>query len=147
MTSAHRLEPLLNPGSVALVGVSERAGSIGEWVLSTFLSGGFAGDLYLVNPRYDEIADRQCYHDLGDLPVVPDMAVLNVGSARMESLVDQAIELGIPGLTIFDYCDLDEDQEPNLMARLRDKTARAGVRVCGGGGMGFYNLDAGVHAT
>ena len=147
MTTPHRLEPLLNPRSVALVGVSERSGSVGEWALSTFLRGGFGGDLYLVNPRYDEMAERRCYHDLGDLPVVPDMAVLNVGSARMESLVDQAIELAIPALTIFDYCDLDEDQEPDLMARLREKTTRAGVHVCGGGGMGFYNFDTGVHAT
>ena len=147
MTSVHRLEPLLNPGSVALVGVSERVGSLGEWVLNTFLSGGYRGDLYLVNPRYDEMAGRRCYHDLGDLPIVPDMAVLNVGSARMEALVDQAIELGIPALTIFDYCDLEDDHEPNLMARLRDKTARAGVHVRGGGGMGFYNLEGGVHAT
>ena len=147
MTNPHRLEPLLNPRSVALVGVSEREGTVGEWTLHTFLSGGFEGELYLVNPGYDEMAGRRCFHNLAELPVVPEMALLNVGSTRIESLVDQAIELGIPALTIFDYCNLEEDVEPDLMARLREKTTRAGMHVCGGGGMGFYNFDAGVHAT
>ena len=147
MPIQHALDPLLNPGSVALVGVSERPGSLGKRVLSTFLRSGFEGELYLVNPRYDELAGRPCYHDLADLPAVPEMAILNVGSARMGALFDRAIALGIPALTIFDYCVLEDDEDPDLLARLRDKAARAGVLVCGGGGMGYYNLDAGVHAS
>ena len=143
----HPLDPLLNPASIALVGVSERPGSVGNWALNCFLRGGYAGDLYLINPRYEEMAGRTCYHDLADLPAVPEMVVLNVGSGRMEALVDQAIALGIPALTIFDYCVLEEDGDPDLLARLREKTARAGMMVCGGGGMGYYNLDAGVHAS
>ena len=143
----HRLEPLLNPRSVALVGVSERPGSVGAWLLDTFIAGGYQGELFLVNPRYHELAGRPCYPELGALPNVPEMAVRNVGSNRMEALVDQVIELGVPAVTIFDYCDVEDDTEPNLMARLRAKAAQANLLICGGGGMGFYNLDAKLHAS
>jgi len=147
VTTPHRLEPLLNPRSVALVGVSERPGSVGAWLLDTFMAGGYQGELFLVNPRYQELAGRPCYPELGALPNVPEMAVLNVGSNRMEALVDQVIELGVPAVTIFDYCDVEDDTEPNLMARLRAKAAEANLLICGGGGMGFYNLDAKLHAS
>ena len=147
MPTRHALDVLLNPASVALVGASEREGSVGNWALNTFLRGGYKGELFLVNPRSQEIAGRHCYSDLAELPSVPEMALLNVGSARMEMLFDQAIELGIPALTVFDYCALEEDDDPNLVSRLREKATSAGVHVCGGSGMGFYNLDDRVHAS
>ena len=143
----HALDPLLNPRSVALVGVSERPGSIGRWLLDAFLGGRYPGELFLVNPRYPELAGRRCYADLSDLPTLPEMAVLNVGSARVEAMFDQAVELGIRALTLFDYCVLENEETPNLLSRLREKAARHGVAICGGGGMGYFNLDAGVHAS
>ena len=143
----HVLAPLLNPRSVALVGVSARPGSIGRWLLDTFLGGGYPGELFLVNPRYPELDGHRCYADLSELPTLPEMAVLNVGSARMEELFDQAVALGIRALTLFDYCVLEQEETPPLLSRLREKASRHGVAICGGGGMGFYNLDAGVHAS
>ena len=147
MSDSHPLQPLLNPKSVALVGVSPRENTVGRWMLDTFLRGGYEGDLFLINPRYDEIDGNRCFPDLTSIPKTPEMAILNVGSTRMEALFDEALSIGIRAFTIFDYCALENDTEPKLIERLREKTRATGAHICGGGGMGYYNLDAGVHAT
>ena len=51
----HPLHPLLSPASVALVGASERPGSLGQVVLANLRKGGFRGPIHLVNPRYESL--------------------------------------------------------------------------------------------
>ncbi len=147
MTAGHHLAPLLAPRSVALVGASPREGTVGHWMLDCFVSGGFRGDLHLVNPRYEEIDGRPCHAALAALPGPIDMAVLNVASSRIEGLFEEALAAGVRAIVIFDYCILEEDTDPPLLARLRRRAAEAGVPVCGGNGMGYYNLDRGTHAS
>ena len=53
----HRLEPLLNPRSVAVIGASAREDSMGFETLNNIVAGGYAGDLYPVNPGYESLFD------------------------------------------------------------------------------------------
>ena len=59
MNSAHHLRPLLAPTSVALVGASGRAGSLGRIVCENLLAGGFSGELHLVNPKRNTVLGSQ----------------------------------------------------------------------------------------
>ena len=52
---SHRLDPLLRPRSVAVVGASGKSDSLGEWSLKNLLKGGFDGPIYPVNPGYEEL--------------------------------------------------------------------------------------------
>src|SRR5882757_6529066 len=54
----HYLQPLLAPDSVALVGASERPGSLGRIVYENLLGGGFTGELFAVNPHHRKILAR-----------------------------------------------------------------------------------------
>ena len=54
------LEFAMRPTSVAVFGASRRAGSVGQVVLDNIVSGGFAGAIWPVNPRYSEVAGRPC---------------------------------------------------------------------------------------
>ncbi len=147
MTGGHNLAPLLAPRSVALVGASPREGTVGNWMLDCFVSGGFGGEYYLVNPRYEEIDGRACHASVSELPGPLDMAVLNVASSRIEALFEEALAAGVRAFVLFDYCILEEDIDPPLLARMRRRAAEAGVPVCGGNGMGYYNLDLGTHVS
>ena len=49
---AHRLDPLLRPRSIAVLGATEREGTVGRTAVENLLKGGFEGALYAVNPRY-----------------------------------------------------------------------------------------------
>ena len=58
----HRLDPLLKPASIALVGVSERADSPGHRLVKMVLESDYAGDVYLVNPRYPKYSVSPAIH-------------------------------------------------------------------------------------
>ncbi len=143
----HRLQPLMAPRSVAIVGASPREGSFGNNVIRVLLDGGYDGAWYPVNPKYDEIEGKQCYATLGDLPSPVDQVIACVNGQRMEALFDDAIAAGIPAITVFDSCYIENDTNPPLLQRLRDKSRDSGLLVCGGNGMGFYNFDACTHAS
>ncbi|MDH3334365.1 MAG: CoA-binding protein, partial [Gammaproteobacteria bacterium] len=80
----HRLDPLLRPRSVAVVGASARTDSLGEWALKNLGLGGYPGRIYPVNPNYDELQGHRCYASLADLPETPDLVIFAVGDQRIE---------------------------------------------------------------
>lgn len=136
----HRLDPLLRPESVAVVGASARAGSLGEWSLKNLLRGGFPGNIYPVNPRYGELQGLRCYAGLEELPEVPDLVIFGVSDGRIEAALDHAISAGVPAALIMSALVVDEDEAPLLKARVRHTIDSAGMLVCGANGMGFYNV-------
>jgi acetate---CoA ligase (ADP-forming) len=142
----HRLDPLLRPRSVAVVGASARPDSMGEWALTNLLRGGFTGDLCPVNPRHEELQGLKCYGRLAELPQVPELLIFAVADARVEALLDEAIALGIPAAVLMSPLVLDRDTTPRLDDRVRAKVREAGMLVCGANGMGFYNVRDGVWA-
>ncbi|MFZ2192975.1 MAG: CoA-binding protein, partial [Candidatus Moraniibacteriota bacterium] len=55
------LEKLFKPKSIAIIGASEEVGKIGTVMARNILELGFEGEVYLVNPKYDEIFGKKCY--------------------------------------------------------------------------------------
>jgi acyl-CoA synthetase (NDP forming) len=140
----HKLAPLLTPRRVALVGASPKAGSVGRGMITSTTMPGTPSEIYFVNPNYPEIAGRRAYAALAELPEKPDMAVLGVANARLEATLRDAIENGVKAATIFASCYLEGDREPKLTARLSAMAKEAGIAICGGNCMGFYNLEYGL---
>ena len=143
----HRLDPLLRPRSIAVVGASGRADSFGEWSLKNVMRGGFSGDIYPVNPNYDELQGHRCFASLADLPQTPDLVIFGVGDAGIEAAVDEAIAAGVLAVVIMSTLHQDDDSTPNLKERVQRKLVDAGVLACGPNGMGFYNIRDHVWAT
>ncbi|MDH3691661.1 MAG: acetate--CoA ligase family protein, partial [Gammaproteobacteria bacterium] len=102
---------------------------------------------YLVNPRHQRIEGARCYASMSDLPEVPDLVVLGVGSQRLEAALDEAIAIGVGGAVIFSNCFLPDDRDPPLLERLRKKSRAVTFPVCGGNCMGFYNYEANILAS
>ena len=69
-------EFLLQPRSVALIGASTRPGSVGLITARNLLAGGFAGPIWLVNPKHSDIEGHACYPSVAALPAAPDLAVI-----------------------------------------------------------------------
>jgi acyl-CoA synthetase (NDP forming) len=151
------LAPLLEPRSVAVVGASARPGSFGEQLVGQLLAGGYQGAVHLVNPRYPEVAGRPCRPSLAEVPGPVDLAVLAVPNAALEDQLHAAAKAGIPAAVIFASC-IDRDPAPHpgrdlassdragpavppLAERLATIAREAGMAVCGGNGMGFFNLE------
>jgi len=144
--SPHRLDPLLRPQSVAVIGASQRKDSMGEWCLKNLKKGGFNGDVFPINPSYSTIGDLRCYGSIADLPTVPDLAIFAVGDHRVETALGEAITAGVPAAVIMSSLNIDNDATPPLKERVARKIRGAGMLVCGANGMGYYNLRDGVWA-
>jgi len=140
----HRLSPLLTPQSIALVGASPKYETVGNGMIRGIREGQFRGRLYLINPNYNEIDGLRCYPSLAALPETVDHVVIGVANARIEAQLADAIRHGARAATIFASCYLPGDSDPPLTQRLAAMARAAGVHICGGNGMGFYNLEYGL---
>ena len=142
----HALRPLVDPCSIAVVGASPRAGTLGEITFRQTLSGGFDGPVYPVNPRYESIQDTPAYATLVDLPETPELVVLATANERIESQLVGAIDLGVKAAVIFASAYVKDDAEPVLVKRLAGIAREAGFPICGANCLGFANVEKGVRA-
>ena len=88
------IERLLAPRSVALIGASPQAGSVGAIVARNLLHGGFAGPVYFINPHHKSIDGVACYAALADLPEAPDLVVVATPPPTVPGVIAQAGERG-----------------------------------------------------
>lgn len=85
--SPAKIDRLLRPRSIAIVGASATPGSLGESVLLNLDESNYEGDLYLINPRHPSIRGRQCLGSIEELPAGIDCAVLAIpGKAVLDAL-------------------------------------------------------------
>lgn len=66
--TVRNLEHALAPRSIAIIGASNARGSVGKVLIENVLAGGFAGEVYLVNPQHKTIGGLRCYPDVASLP-------------------------------------------------------------------------------
>src|ERR1043166_3667607 len=92
--STYRLEKLLAPRSVALVGASPRDSSVGRKILHNLRAANFEGPISLVNPRYREIDGLATVPSFDQLPEAPELAVIAVPPAAVPGLIAEAGEIG-----------------------------------------------------
>jgi acyl-CoA synthetase (NDP forming) len=139
---------MLEARSVAIVGASVKAGSLGASMVAELQRGGFTGEVYPVNPGYEEVGGHRCYPSIADIPAPVDLAILGVATSRVEQAMLDAAAAGIPGVVTFSplYEEHEPADEPNLRQRLRTIADEHGMAMCGGNGMGFINLEHRVRA-
>jgi len=142
----HRLEPLLGPRSIAVVGATERAGTVGRTAVTNLLKGEFDGPLFAVNPRYQSVCGVPCFTSLATLPEPVEHVIFAVSDERIEAALDDAIAHGARAATMMSSLVLAQDRKPNLQERVLAKIRTSGLLVCGANGMGFYNFTAGIWA-
>jgi acetyltransferase len=94
------LDRLFEPSSVALIGASDREGSVGKVVLRNLRAGAFKGDIALVNPKHQAVAGLPCHADVGQLPVTPDLAIIATPAATVPDLVEQLARRGTKAVVI-----------------------------------------------
>ncbi|MDR6289393.1 acyl-CoA synthetase (NDP forming) [Inquilinus ginsengisoli] len=132
---AHRLDPLLRPRSIAVVGASARPGSVGNVMLRQLVEGGFPGPVHPVNPKGGTLQGLPCLPTLDDLPEPVEHAAFCIGDEQIAAGFEEALRQGVKAATI-----VAPLADPVLRERIRAMAAEAGVKLCGGNGMGFYNF-------
>jgi acyl-CoA synthetase (NDP forming) len=133
------LERILNPKTIAIVGASPKAGSFGDRVLANLA--GFDGDIYLVNSKYDRIAERRCFPSLASLPVVPDCAAVTAPREAVESIVREAASVGAGGVILYasGYAETQLAERIGQQQRLTGIARESGLKILGPNCMGIAN--------
>ncbi len=140
----HRLDSLLRPRSIAVLGATERSNTVGRTTVENLLKGRYEGRLYAVNPGYDSVCGVPCFATLAALPEPVEHVIFAVGDARVEAALDDVIAHGARAATLMSSLVLANDREPPLRDRVLAKINAAGLLVCGANGMGFYNFAEGI---
>lgn len=141
------LRPLLEARSVAVVGASNRPGSVGQLAMAQLLDGGFTGPIHPVNPRYEELRGMRCLTHLSDIEGDVDLVVLAVGNDRLEAQLDAAAQIGARAAVVFASAYEHDPGPTPLTARLAAIARSARIALCGANSMGFVHLDVGLRAT
>ncbi|MCW0001753.1 acetate--CoA ligase family protein [Pararhizobium sp. YC-54] len=81
----HKLEPLFHPQAVVFIG-----GSNLNPALKYHRDLGFAGDTWIVNPKYSDLEGYPCFPSVESLPYAPDLAFVAI---RREAAIDVIAEL------------------------------------------------------
>lgn len=92
--SIRNLDYLMRPASVAVIGASDRHGSVGATVWANLAAGGFSGPLWPLNRRRATVGGQRAYAHVGQLPAVPALAVICTPAATVPGLI---AELGAAG--------------------------------------------------
>jgi len=138
---------MLEARSVAVVGASIKAGSLGHQMMAELRRGGFDGAVYPVNPGYDEVDGYRCYPSLLEVPEPVDLAILGLANARIEAAMADAAALGAGSVVTFSSLYEEPSNGPSLAERVAAIAAAHGMAVCGGNGMGFVNVPGKLRAT
>ena len=139
-----KLDPLVKPRSVAIVGATDRGGP-GRAVMESLGAIGFTGAIYPVNPNYPTVLNVKCYPSLMELPEAPDMVVFSIRNPLIPEQMRLAVRRGARAAVIYDsgFAELGGDG-----AKLQDEIAglarESGMAVCGPNCMGILNPPARV---
>src|SRR5215467_5919981 len=99
-SESHPLDPLFAPRSVAVIGASERPGSVGRSVLWNLLSSPFGGTVFPVNAKRSNVLGIKAYPSVRDLPDKVELVVVTTPADTVPDLIGESVEMGIPAAIV-----------------------------------------------
>ena len=147
--SIRNLDYLFKPKSVALIGASQRPGSVGTVLVRNLLGAGFAGELLLVNPHYHEIDGLTVYPSVKKLLYAPDMAVICTPPDSVPGIVAELGERGTRAAVIITagFSESREGHGKNLEQQLLQSCKPHLLRLVGPNCVGIMVPGMGLNAS
>ncbi len=143
----HPLTSFFLPNSVALVGASERLGSVGRKILENLLQAGFKGQIYAVNHRQENVLGRPAYKSVLDLPETVDLVVVTTPAPSVYKIIQQCIEKRIPSAVVISAGFKELGAEGQKLENDIISLARGQIRLLGPNCLGLMNPLIGLNAT
>ncbi|MEA5412102.1 bifunctional acetate--CoA ligase family protein/GNAT family N-acetyltransferase [Synechococcus sp. BA-120 BA3] len=149
LRSQHQpLAALFSPRSVAVIGASDRPGSVGRGVLWNLISHPFGGTVYPVNPKRASVLGIRAYATVAAVPEPVDLAVIATPAATVPGLIEDCAAAGVKGVIVLSAGFREIGAAGiALEARIRDGLRRSGMRLVGPNCLGLMNPRTGLNAT
>ncbi|MEZ5204874.1 MAG: GNAT family N-acetyltransferase [Acidimicrobiales bacterium] len=147
---ARSVERLLRPRSIAVVGASRTAGTIGHQVFHELVARGFHGPVYPVNREADVVASVRAWRSVLDVPGELDLAIVCVPADEVLRVAEECAFKRVQGLVVLSSGFADRDAAGEAAERdLVTYARRHGMRLIGPNALGVINTDPTVrmHGT
>jgi acetyltransferase len=147
--TVRNLEYLFRPGSVAVIGASDRPHSVGKVVMRNLLDGGFAGSILPVNPKHGAVGGVLTYPDVASLPLTPDLAVICTPSATVPELIADLGARGTRAAVVLSagLSRTDDDTGRTLQQSMLDSAKPHLLRILGPNCIGQLIPGIGLNAS
>lgn len=135
-----RLISFFHPKSIAFVGASAKINKWGHMLFTITASGGFKGEIYLVNPKGGRIADRPVYKNITEIPGSIDLAVVTIPAHGVENLIPEFKNKGVQRMLLV-ASGFGETGKigKKLEKKLSRQAAKSGILILGPNTMGVCN--------
>ncbi len=147
-TDVHPLDAIFSPRSVAVIGATDRQGSVGRGVLWSLVSSPFGGTVYPVNEKRTNVLGIKAYRNVADIPERVDLAVVVTPADGVPTVIEQCVHAGVRGAIVisagfkeFGAHGLELEQQ------ILEKIRGTGIRVIGPNCLGIMNPIGGLNAT
>jgi acyl-CoA synthetase (NDP forming)/GNAT superfamily N-acetyltransferase/urease gamma subunit len=135
------------PQAIAVIGASEREGSLGAAIWRNCVSSGFAGSLLPVNPKYRHLGDFVCYGNISDLPENINLALICTSASSVPSIISDLGKKGVKAVMVLDDLSaISPDQKPIVEQAMREAARPTMTRILGPGYMGLQVPKSGLYA-
>lgn len=138
----------MEPTGVAIIGASQDFATINGKILKYFLKHNYQGQIYPVNPKYQEIAGLSCYPSVAAIPELVDLALIAVAAARVPAILRDCGDKGIKRAIIFSSGFAETGAEGKLIQEEIIKIAKnCNMRLIGPNCLGMLNVSVGLIAS
>ena len=142
------LEKMFAPRSIAVVGAAREAHKLGNIIVANIQTGGFRGEIYLINPHAEVIRGLHCFPDYANLPKVPDLAILALPADLALEVIPGIAQKGTKQLLIFAAGFKEIGAEGiEREQKLISLAAKYGLSIVGPNCLGFVNNVNQLNAT
>jgi acetyltransferase len=142
------LEPLFLPRTVAVIGATDRPGTVGRSVVANLLESKFPLKIYPVNPRHPEVAGIPTQKRVADIPGAVDLALVVTPAQTVPQIIGECVEAGVKSAVVISAGFREQGAEgARLEEEIRKHLQRGSLRLIGPNCMGFMNPTIGLNAT
>ena len=142
------LDPIFNPKTVAVVGATEKEGSVGRTILWNLLSSPFGGTVFPVNPKRPGVLGIKAYPNVGAIPEQVDLAVIVIPAPFVPPVIKECVEAGVKGVIVISagFKELGPEGAA-LEDQIMEEAKKGGIRIIGPNCLGVMNPLNGMNAT
>jgi acetyltransferase len=142
------LDAIFAPRTVAVIGATESAGSVGRTILWNLLTNPFGGTVFPVNPRRASVLGIKAYPEIGAVPERIDLAVVVTPAPTVPGVIAECVRAGVRGAIVISAGFRETGPEGAAFERQILEEARRGqMRVIGPNCLGVMNPQTGLNAT
>ena len=143
-----QLDAVFRPEAVAVVGATDRPGSVGRTIMWNLVSSPFGGTVFPVNSRRPSVLGIKAYPSVSEVPARVDLAVIVAPAPAVPGIIGECVEAGVEGAIIISAGFRETGPEGvELEERVLEEARRGRMRIVGPNCLGVMKPPAGFNAT